>query len=104
MTITPAANEKIEALCLEHNAVAVRPFVRGMGCSGMVHGLGFATEKHDRDRQITPYLIIDPVAYGFMNESTIDYDTTGLNPTFVFQDVFKGVGGTGMCGGCGGAQ
>ena len=104
MTITPAAQEKIKALCEEHNSLAARPFVRGMGCSGMVHGLGFAEEKYPKDRQLTPYLIIDPVAYSIMHEATIDYDSTSMNPTFVFENVFKGVGGTGMCGGCGGSN
>ena len=33
----------------------------------------------------------------------IHYDTSGVNSTFVFQDVFKQQGGTGMCGGCGAA-
>ena len=90
-------------MCLEQNMEAVRPFVYGGGCGGMQHSLTFAEEKEERDTEIAPYLYIDPVAYQFMDGATIDYDTSGMSPTFVFQDVFKEQGGTGMCGGCGGA-
>ena len=103
ITVTESARNKIESMCIESNMVAVRPFVQGTGCSGMTHKLTFADEKLDRDTEITPYLIIDPIAYQFMNGATIDYDTSGMSPTFVFADIFKEQGGTGMCGGCGGS-
>ena len=82
---------------------AVRPYVYGGGCSGMQHSLTFADSKDKRDIEIAPYVYVDPVAYAFMEGATIDYDTSGMSPTFVFNDVFKEQGGTGMCGGCGGA-
>ena len=97
MIITESAINKIKSLCLENNMEAIRPFVHGTGCSGMSHSLTFADEKSELDTQIAPYLIIDPVAYQFMNEATIDYDTSGINPSFVFIDVFKDQGGSGMC-------
>ena len=100
MTITPAATEKLKSLCESNNATYVRPFVRGTGCSGMVHGMTFTEEKEERDREITPYVLIDPVAYQFMSNATIDYDITGLSPVFVFDGIFKGKSGTGACGGC----
>tara|TARA_R100000306_G_C4283274_1_gene96199 strand:+ start:150 stop:473 length:324 start_codon:yes stop_codon:yes gene_type:complete len=103
ITVTESAASKIESMCVENSMVAIRPFVHGTGCSGMSHSLTFADEKLDRDIQIAPYLIIDPVANQFMDGATIDYDTSGMTPTFVFSDVFKGQGGSGMCGGCGGA-
>ena len=65
--------------------------------------LQFGTDDHKPYLEIAPYLIIDPVAHQFMDGATIDYDTSGMSPTFIFSDVFKGQGGTGMCGGCGGA-
>ena len=103
VTVTKAALEKIESMCLENNMVAVRPYVYGGGCSGMQHSLTFADSKDKRDIEIAPYVYVDPVAYAFMEGATIDYDTSGMSPTFVFNDVFKEQGGTGMCGGCGGA-
>ena len=103
LTVTESARVKITSMCIESNMVAVRPFVQGTGCSGMTHSLTFADQKLERDTEITPHLVIDPVALQFMDGATIDYDISGMNPTFVFSDVFKGQGGTGMCGGCGGA-
>ena len=96
VTVTEAALEKIESMCLENNMVAVRPYVYGGGCSGMQHSLTFAESKEERDTEITPYVYIDPIAYQFMDGATIDYDTSGMSPTFVFHDVFKQHGGTGM--------
>ena len=103
VTVTEAALEKIASMCLDNNMEAVRPFVYGGGCSGMQHSLTFADQKEERDTEIAPYLYVDPVAYQFMDGATIDYETTGMSPSFVFHDVFKEQGGTGMCGGCGGA-
>ena len=69
----------------------------------MQHSMTFADSKEERDIEVAPYVYVDPVAYQFMTGATIDYDTSGMSPTFVFNDVFKEQGGTGMCGGCGGA-
>ena len=103
ITVTKSALNKIESMCIENSMAAVRPFVHGTGCSGMAHNLTFVDQRLERDTDIAPYLVIDPIAYQFMDGATIDYDTSGMSPTFIFSDVFKGQGGTGMCGGCGGA-
>ena len=103
LTVTESARDKIESMCIESSMVAVRPFVQGTGCSGMTHSLTFADQRLERDTEVAPYLLIDPIAYQFMEGATIDYETAGMTPTFVFQDVFKEQGGSGMCGGCGGA-
>ena len=103
VTVTEAALEKIKSMCIENDMKAVRPFVFGGGCSGMQHSLRFADAKEERDIEVAPYVYVDPVAYQFMTGATIDYDTSGMSPTFVFNDVFKEQGGTGMCGGCVGA-
>ena len=84
ITVTEEAKDKIASMCLENNMEAVRPFVYGGGCGGMQHSLTFADQKEERDTEIAPYLYVDPVAYQFM-------------------DVFKEQGGSGTCGGCGGA-
>ena len=90
-------------MCLEQNMEAVRPFIHGGGCGGMQHSMTFADKKEERDQEVAPHVYIDPVAAQFMAGATIDYDTSGMSPTFVFSDVFKAHGGTGMCGGCGAA-
>ena len=103
ITVTDAAQEKIKSMCIENEMKAVRPFVFGGGCSGMQHSMTFAESKEERDIEVAPYVYVDPVAYQFMTGATIDYDTSGMQPTFVFNDVFKEQGGTGMGGGWGGA-
>ena len=103
ITVTDSAKEKIASMCLENNMEAVRPFVYGGGCGGMQHSLTFAESKEERDIEVAPYVYVDPIAYQFMVGSTIDYDTSGMSPSFVFMDVFKEQGGSGTCGGCGGA-
>ena len=49
-------------------------------------------------------MYMDPVALGYMHGAEIDYKDDGVNATFVFNNVFKSVGGSGSCGGCGGAS
>ena len=103
ITVTEAAQKKIAEMCLENNMPAVRPFVHGGGCSGMSHSMTFADEKDWRDTEVAPYVYVDPICMQYMDGATIDYDTSGMSPTFVFQDVFKAQGGSGVCGGCGAA-
>ena len=103
VTVTESAREKIAEMCVENAMIGVRAFVHGTGCAGMAHSMTFVEEKEERDTEVAPYVYIDPIAMQFMDGATIDYDTSGMSPSFVFQDVFKEQGGTGMCGGCGGA-
>ena len=101
--VTSEAREKIAEMCIENDMIGVRPFVYGGGCSGMQHSMTFVDKPEKRDTEIAPYVYIDPIALGYMDGATIHYDTSSINSTFVFQDVFKQQGGTGTCGGCGSA-
>jgi iron-sulfur cluster assembly accessory protein len=103
LIITQAAEDRIKTLCEEHNSMAARPFVSGSGCSGMTHGITFAEEKYPLDRQLTPHLLIDPIAFSYMSEATMDYDTSGMSPRFSFENIFSGMKSGGACGGCGNA-
>ena len=103
VTVTPEAQEKIATMCDEAAMVGVRAYVYGGGCSGMQHSLTFVDIIEERDTEIVPNFYIDPVALAYMDGATVHYDDSGMSPTFVFEDVFKEQGGTGMCGGCGGA-
>ena len=87
ITVTEAAQEKIAEMCVENAMIGVRAFVHGTGCAGMAHSMTFVEDKEERDIEIAPYVYIDPVAYQFMDEATIHYDTSGMSPTFVFSDV-----------------
>ena len=104
ITVTESARIKVGEL-LEGNPdmSAVRVYVEGTGCSGMQHGMTFADTLLERDVEFAPKFYIDPIAMQFMAGSTIDYEYDGFKESFVFHDVFKEQGGSGSCGGCGGA-
>ncbi|MDA8364897.1 MAG: iron-sulfur cluster assembly accessory protein [Gammaproteobacteria bacterium] len=107
MRVTPAARAKLSELQgqAEEDVTAIRVFVSGGGCSGMTYGMTYT------DR-ITPYdsvvsgpgftLAVDAVALNYLRGCEIDFRSDTLNPSFVFNNVFQSVGGTGTCGGCGG--
>ena len=99
VTVTPEAEQKIAEMCVENDMVGIRAFVYGGGCSGMQHSMTFVDIIEERDTEVAPHVYLDPVAYAYMDGATIDYDTSGMSPTFVFKEQ----GGTGMCGGCGAA-
>ena len=104
VTVTESAREKIAEMCVENAMIGVRAFVHGTGCAGMAHSMPVVEEKEERGTEVAPYVYIDPIAMQFMDGATIDYDTSGMSPSFVFQDVFKHQGGSGTCGGCGAAM
>ena len=99
--VTAAAITKIADMCAANGMIGVRPDVYGAGCSGMAHSMTFVDAPEERDTIVASNVYVDPVTMSFMDGATIDYDTSGFNPTFVFHDVFKAQGGSGMCGGCG---
>ena len=108
--VTEPARGKIKELLhdAEEAISAVRIFVSGGGCSGMNYGMTFAESSDDRD-SVLEYsqgcrLLVDPVALSYIQGAEIDYVDDGVSATFVFNNVFKAVGGSGACGGCGGAQ
>ena len=103
ITVTKEAQEKIVEMCVENDMVGVRAFIQGGVCAGLQHGLTFVDIIEDKDTQVSPNFYVDPVAFAYMDGATIHYDESGMSPTFVFQDVFKAQGGSGLCGGCGAA-
>ena len=106
--VTASAREKIASLITDTNgeATAVRIYVSGGGCSGMNYGMTFAEQDEDRDSIMSGEagfkLVVDPFALSFLGGAEVDYVDDGVNATFVFNNVFQAVGGSGACGGCGG--
>ena len=109
LTVTPAAQTKIRKLIHEadDDINLVRVFVSGGGCGGMEYGMTFAdkTETYDSIMEGDEgfRMVIDPIALAYMKGAEIDYSENGANSNFVFNNVFKAVGGSGACGGCGGS-
>ncbi len=108
LLVTNAARDKIAALIgdTDGEASAVRIYVSGGGCSGMNYGMTFAEEAEEKDSVISDdkgfKVVVDPFALSFLGGAEVDYVDDGINATFVFNNVFQAVGGSGACGGCGG--
>ena len=110
ISVTPAARSKITELLAnaDESQSAVRVFVSGGGCGGMSYGMTFAESIADKDRLMKDEegfaLTIDPIAFSYLQGAEIDFQDSDVNATFVFNNVFQAVGGSGACGGCGGAH
>jgi len=110
LTVTEEARRKIIDLVGEadDDIRAVRVYVYGGGCSGMNYGMTFAEVESHRDSVLEGTsgfkLVIDPVALGYMRGAEIDFNDDGVNASFVFNNVFQAIGGSGSCSGCGGAM
>jgi iron-sulfur cluster insertion protein len=109
LAVTDCARAKITDLVKDTNGEvsAVRIYVAGGGCSGMTYGMTFAENPEAIDSVLSDdtgfKLVIDPVALGFLEGAEVDYVDDGMSASFVFNDVFQAVGGSGACGGCGAA-
>jgi len=108
LQVTADAQRKITDLVRDTGgeAAAVRIYVAGGGCGGMNYGMTFAEQVEATDSTMTDgngfQLVVDPVALGFLKGAEIDYVDDGVNASFVFNNVFQAVGGSGSCSGCGG--
>lgn len=105
--LTSPAQTKMAELMNQADAgiTAIRVFVSGGGCSGMTYGMTFtdATQPYDSMLEHDAYRIaVDPVAMSYLEGCEIDFVDDGLQSSFVFNNVFRSVGGSGGCGGCGG--
>lgn len=105
--VTTAAGEQFTQLLSqgEDEFKGIRIFVTGGGCSGMTYGMTYADAIHENDclLQGEGYsVVVDAVALNYLRGCQIDFTTHGLNSSFVFNNVFRAVGGSGACGGCGG--
>ncbi len=105
--VSPAAAEQMLAIMNNEEGVSgIRIFVSGGGCSGMTYGMTFVDRPSDFDAMLKKddvNIYIDAVALGFLEGVEIDYQTEGLNQSFVFKNVFASTGGGSSCGGCGSA-
>jgi len=103
LRLSPAARAKIAELVADPDAGTnlIRIFVAGGGCGGMGYGMTFAEETSDADCVIETdgfRVAVDPVALNYLRGAEIDFS----HGSFVFNNVFQAVGGSGRCGGCGG--
>ncbi len=107
--VSESAGRKMAELiqATDENVHGVRVYVAGGGCGGMSYGMTYAESESEYDRVLDGgefKLYTDVVALQYLSGAEIDYVDDGIQATFVFHNVFQSVGGTGSCGGCGGAQ
>jgi iron-sulfur cluster insertion protein len=83
----------------------IRIFVTGGGCGGMTYGMTYAEYIEPRDKVLEKdgfKVVVDAIALSYLKGCDIDYTEEG-RASFVFNNVFQSVGGSGACGSCGAA-
>lgn len=108
INITPAAKKKLAELLSDTDSDidVIRVYVSGGGCSGMQYGLTFSEDETEYDSVYEGEgfkVLVDTFALAYMQGCEIDFQDQGANASFVFNNVFQAVGGSGGCSGCGGA-
>ena len=103
LRLTPRASGKITEIVAESDPDlgVVRIFVAGGGCSGMGYGMTLSEAVGEYDSVLEGpgfRIAIDAIALNYLRGAEIDF----ANDSFVFNNVFQSVGGSGTCGGCGG--
>ncbi|HPQ94163.1 MAG: iron-sulfur cluster insertion protein ErpA [Thiothrix sp.] len=101
LVFTEAAARKVKALIEEedNNALKLRVFVSGGGCSGFQYGFTFDENEEEGDTVVEKEgvrLLIDPMSFQYMVGAEIDY-TEGLEGA---QFVIRNPNATTTCG-CG---
>lgn len=105
--VSPTAAEQLKGLVqsVEEDIAGVRIYVSGGGCGGMTYGMTYAESVGVMDKVLEGdgfRILVDPVALAYLKGCDIDFTDNGLNKSFVFNNVFQSVGGSGGCAGCGG--
>ena len=101
VNFTDAAASKVSALIQEegNDALKLRVFITGGGCSGFQYGFTFEEEISEGDTQVEKggvTLLIDPASYQYLVGAEIDY-TDGIEGA---QFVIRNPNATTTCG-CG---
>ena len=87
--LTEKASKQVKKLMEEQKLeqVFLRMGVKGGGCSGLSYSLEFDTEKgkHDKTFDIDGVpVVVDAKSYLYLNGTTLDYVTEGLQGGFTF--------------------
>ncbi|HEU5190481.1 MAG TPA: iron-sulfur cluster assembly accessory protein [Methylomirabilota bacterium] len=88
VTLTEKASKQVKKLMAEQSQpVFLRMGVKGGGCSGLSYALEFDTEvgKHDKKFELDGVtVVVDTKSYLYLNGTTLDYVTEGLQGGFTF--------------------
>ena len=108
VSLTELAQEKMAGLFedADDDIEAIRIYVSGGGCGGMTYGMTYAESVNASDKVLEGEgfkVVVDAIALSYLKGCDIDFTQDGLNASFVFNNVFQTVGGSGTCGACGAA-
>jgi iron-sulfur cluster assembly accessory protein len=108
LTVSAKAAEQLAGLMAnpDVDADGIRVFVSGGGCGGMTYGMTYAESVNASDKVLEGEgfkVVVDAIALSYLKGCDIDFTQDGLNASFVFNNVFQSVGGSGTCGACGAA-
>ena len=89
VSMTPVAVNRVKELMTSQKLdnAFLRMGVRGGGCSGMTYDLQFDSElrKHDKQFEVEGVkVVVDVKSYLYLNGTTLDYVTEGLQGGFTF--------------------
>ncbi|NNF97254.1 MAG: iron-sulfur cluster assembly accessory protein [Halobacteria archaeon] len=106
LTVSAKAAEQLAGLIAnpDVDAEGIRVFVSGGGCGGMTYGMTYAESVNASDKVLEGdgyKVVVDAIALSYLKGCDIDFTQDGLNASFVFNNVFQSVGGSGTCGACG---
>lgn len=106
LSVSANAAEQLAGLIqnADDNIQGIRVFVSGGGCGGMTYGMTYAETITERDKVLEGEgykVVVDAFALSYLKGCDIDFVQEGLGASFVFNNVFQSVGGSGACGGCG---
>jgi len=91
VTLTDAAAEKVQGLLEKENndALNLRVFVSGGGCSGFQYGFTFDDCINDNDSIVENHgvkLLVDQSSFDLLNGAEIDYQTSIQGESFVIRN------------------
>lgn len=108
LEVTQSAQDKLFEIIsqTDEDVSSIRIYISGGGCGGMSYGMTFTEEQSvfDTILQFDGFkVLVDVVALNYLKGAQIDYIQEAGRERFVFNNVFAETGGSGTCGGCGGA-
>jgi iron-sulfur cluster insertion protein len=110
LAVSLAAAEELRRIfsgCEDPEVMAIRLFVAGRGCSGMSYAITFTDRRHEYDYSLQGdgfQVLVDAVAFSYRQGAEVDFERRPGGDTFVFRNVFRATGGSGLCAGCGAAD
>lgn len=86
LNFTESAADQVNLLLEdEQDAIGLRVFVQGGGCSGMIYGFAFVEEVTVLDTVIKvkdTTFVVDPISISYLEGATVDYKSDMMGSQF----------------------